>query len=282
MEIKSNVCLKNYTTLKIGGIAKKFYIVNTVEDLEHIIKNIGENFYVISNGSNLLINDKGIFDNVIYMNKFDKFINTYEKGIFEVSSSVKIQELIDFVNSKNYGGIEYLYSVPATVGGAIYMNAGRGESYNSSISDYVLDVTVYDGKAIRVLKKSECSFDYRNSIFKTRNWIIISARFKFKSMLSEDSTKLKKERIQYSRLYLDAGNKTAGSVFKVSNSKIMNVFRKLNLGWKDGIQFSNKTTNWINNNGNGTYRQVKILINIAILIHKVLLKKIELEYIVWK
>lgn len=281
MEVKNNVLLKEYTTLKIGGIAKNFYLIETIKDLENIINSIYNNFYIIANGSNLLINDKKMFENVIYMNKFNKFINE-ENGIFEVSASVKIQELTNFINEKGYGGIEYLYSVPSTIGGAIYMNAGRGKLYNKSLSDYILDVTIYDGEALKVLSKTECNFNYRSSIFKTKKWIIISARFKFESISIEESTKLKKERIAFSKKYLDSNNKTAGSVFKLCNVRIMNIIRKLNLGWKNGISYSSKTNNWINNNGQGTYKQAKILINIVKIIHRIFFKKIELEYIEWK
>lgn len=282
MKIENNVSLKKYTTLNIGGIAEKFYIIEEEKDLYEISEKIKKEHYVIANGSNLLINDKKIFRDVIYMNKLENKLEEDENGIIEASASIKIQQLINFANKREKGGLEYLYSVPATVGGAIYMNAGRGKVYNKKISDYVVDVKIFDGDKVRVLKNEECNFLHRDSIFKKNNWIILSARFKFPYMSKEEGDKLKKERLDFSKNNLDANNKNAGSVFKSCNGRIMRLLKKLNLGWKNGVSFSKKTGNWMNNNGNGTYRQAKFLINLTIFLHKIMFRNIELEYIDWK
>lgn len=279
MKIKNNVSLKEYTTLKIGGIAKNFYIVETEKDLKEVMSLVDEEIYIIANGSNILINDKKVFNNVIYMNEFKKIINT-NNDITTVSASVKIQELINYINKNEQGGIEYLYSVPATVGGAIYMNAGRGKQYNKSISDYLVNVRVFDGKEIITLRKEECEFKYRESIFKKKDWIILEADFKFDYMTIEESTKIKKERIEYSKKIQDINNKNAGSVFRKSNMRIMNKLK--GIGWKNGVAYSKKTINWFNNNGNGTYKQAKFLIIITRILHRLFFKEIELEYIEWK
>lgn len=281
MKIINNISLKDYTTLKIGGIARRFYIIEDDNDLVELVKEVQDNYYIIANGSNILINDKKVFDNVVYMNNYNKYINI-NNGIIEASSSNKIQELINFANKFELGGIEYLNSVPATVGGAICMNAGRGKSYNKSISDYIIDVKIFDGKKIRVIDKEECKFSYRDSIFKSKKWIILSARFKFENITIDESNKLKAERIAYSKNIQDSRNRTAGSVFCIHNSKIMSILKRFNVGWKKGVCYSNKTNNWINNKGNGTYRQVKFLINLTILLHKIFLKDCKLEYIEWK
>lgn len=280
MKIKYNEELKKYTTLKIGGVAENFYEIESLDDIREITKNIGENYYIIANGSNVLINDRRKFENVLYMNTYKKIIKN-NCGIIEVSSSVKMQELINFINKNDFGGIEYLYSVPATVGGAICMNAGRGRNHNKSISDYVVDVTFFDGREVKTVEKEDCKFDYRDSIFKNRKFIILSARFKFEYISKQISSNAKAERIHYSKKNLDANNSNAGSVFRISNGRIMNFLRRLGLGWKKGVSFSKKTSNWINNNGNGTYRQARILINIAVILHKILGKEVSLEYILW-
>lgn len=281
MEIKNNILLKEYTSLKIGGIAKNFYMIEDDNDLKILIKKIGTNYKLIANGSNILINDRKVFENVIYMNKYKKIININD-GIIEASCSNKIQELINFANKNELGGIEYLYSVPATVGAAVYMNAGRGKAYNKSISDYIIDVKIFDGKEIRIITKEECNYSYRNSIFKEKNWIILSARFKFQYISKEDSRKIKAERTNYSKTKQDIGKKSAGTVFCISNNTIMKILKKLKVGWKNGVCYSGKTSNWINNNGNGSYRQAKFLINLTIFLHKISFKKCKLEYIDWE
>lgn len=281
MKVEEHISLKAYTTIKIGGTAKRFYKVENLEDIKEVIRTVGDNYLILANGSNLLINDKREFDNVIYMNSYKKVME-YEDDIIEVSSSVKVQELINYINKNGQGGIEYLYSVPATVGGAIFMNAGRGKAYNKAISDYIVNVKILDGDEVRVLNKEECKFGYRKSIFQDKKYIILSAKFRFDKVSKEDSTDLKKERVEYSKKYLDSTNKSAGSVFKVNHPKIMNLLKKIGLGWKNGASYSKKTSNWINNNGNGTYTQVKTLVFTAKMLHKIFMKEIELEYIEWK
>lgn len=281
MELNRNVMLSKYTTLKIGGIANNFYIPESQTELIDLVNNIDEKYYILANGSNILINDKKELKHVIYMNKFNNKLN-YNNGIIEAGASVRIQQLINFSHKYELGGLEYLFSVPATVGGAICMNAGRGRGLNKSISDYIIDVTVYDGKSILVLSKDECKFSHRNSIFKNNDYIILSCRLKFNHMSLEKGEKLNKERIRYSKQYQDSSIANAGSTFCLSSKKIMDVLKKLQLGWKDGARFSGKTSNWIVNNGYGNYKQVKILITFTKIIHKILFQKVELEYIEWR
>lgn len=282
MEILKNVSLKKYTTLKIGGIAENFYIPKSSEDLQRILKENKE-ILILGAGSNLLINDEKKFEHIVYMGEFeDKILKELEEDRFYVSSSVKLQKLINIINEKGFGGIEYLYSVPATVGGAVIMNAGRGKQYNKQISDYIVEVKVLENGVEKLIKKEDCDFSYRMSKFKkNKDYIILGAVFKFEKQEIEVSNKLKKERLETSKQYLDAANFSAGSVFKKSNGKILRVLRLISPGWKKGVKFSKKTNNWLNNHGEGTYKQAKMLINLTKCLHRLLFQKIELEYIIW-
>lgn len=282
MEILKNVSLKNYTTLKIGGIAKSFYIPKTIEEVKKIVEENKE-VLILGGGSNLLINDKKEFEKILYLGKFENnLIKQLDNNKFYVSSSVKLSKLISTINNFGYGGIEYLCTVPATVGGAIVMNAGRGKQYNKQISDFILEVKVLENGIEKILKKDECDFIYRGSKFKKNStYIILGVVFEFLKQDLETSIQAKKERIEISNKYLDAKNFSAGSVFKISNGLILFIVRKIGIGWSNGIKFSNKTNNWLNNHGQGTYEQACILIKIVKIIHKLTLRKIELEYIVW-
>ena len=182
MIIKKNEPLAKYTTIKIGGIAKNFFIPEDETELIELVRNI-DGYRILGGGSNLLINDKSEYDNVIYMKSFNEVLEMDSNKLVRVGSSVSLQKLINFINENEVGGIEYLYSVPGLVGGAIYMNAGRGRSYNKSISDYVFRVKVFHNNEVKWLSKQECNFSYRKSVFQSDEYIILEIEFKFEKKI---------------------------------------------------------------------------------------------------
>lgn len=281
MILKENEELKQYTTFKMGGIAKKFYIPESEEELLSLIKTL-DNYKILSGGSNLLINNDGVFENVVYMKDFNKKIINKGNGVYYIGASVRLQKIINKINEDGYGGIEYLYSVPAMLGGAIYMNAGRGRQFNMQLTDYLTDVDVLIDGDIKKFTKNECKFSYRKSIFQDNNYIILGANFKFKEVDIDESKILKKERIELCKKVQDNSAFNFGSVFCVCNGTIMKIISKLSLNNKRGVYFSNKTSNWLCNDGNGDFKQAIKLINRVKKIHRLFNKKIELEVRIWE
>lgn len=281
MILKENEELKQYTTFKMGGIAKKFYIPESEEELLSLIKTL-DNYRILGGGSNLLINNEGVFENVVYMKDFNKKIINKGNGVYYFGASVRLQKIINKINEDGYGGIEYLYSVPGMLGGAIYMNAGRGKQFNMQLTDYLIDVDVLIDGEVKKLTKDECKFNYRKSIFQDNNYIILGANFKFKEVDVNESNRLKKERIELCKKVQDNSAFNFGSVFCVCNYTIMKIISKLSLNNKKGVYFSNKTNNWLCNDGNGDFKQAIKLINRVKKIHKLFNKKIELEVRIWE
>ena len=281
MIIKHNEGLAKYTTFKMGGIATNFYVPESRIELVQLLKSLNE-YNIIGGGSNLLINDKAVFTNVIHLVKFDDNITSLGDGKYYVGASVRLQKLINTVNNDGFGGIEYLFSVPGLIGGAIVMNAGRGRQFNQQISDYIVSVdAIYNGEIV-TLSKEECLFQYRNSIFKHSDYLIIGVLFKFSEMKIEESKRLKNERIKLCREKQDSSGFNFGSVFCKYNSTIMKVAPLLRVEFNSNVRFSKKTQNWICNSGKGTYKQTLKLIKLLELMHKMSLKKIEREVIVWE
>lgn len=284
MKILHNKCLKQYTTVKIGGYAKNLYIPESTDELIEIMEKIPENArYILGGGSNILINDKKTFESIILVDCFDKSISSVGDGKYYVGASVRLQKLINAVHLDGFGGIEYLYSVPGLVGGAVVMNAGRGRQYGLCISDYIIDVHVYTQGSIKVLKKEECAFGYRMSIFKNnKDYVILGATFSFDKIDVNELKKLKNERITFSKNRQDNSGYNFGSVFMDNDSRIMSMLKKLGPGYKNGVRFSRKTGNWILNSGEGTYDQAIKLINRVEKLHKIIGKKAVPEVIIWK
>lgn len=198
MNIQEQVSLKDYTTLKIGGLARYFSEVTSEDELKKTIEFAQEHnvpYLVISGGSNLLVSDQG-FDGVV--------IKVKMQGIRKVSKKVRVkagtplQELVDFANENGYAGAEKLTGIPGTVGGALYGNAG---AYGQTISDKVVRVRVLENGQIKWMDRKECNFGYRESGFKGQmNIIILEAEFKFdeakKDVLIQTSDEILNRRLK--------------------------------------------------------------------------------------
>ena len=114
----SNEPLRNHTTFKIGGPAEVLSIPESEQELISEIKRCiyeGIDYRMIGNGSNLLINDKGINGVIIKNTKACTWINK-QGDYVDVGSSLYLQRLVRFLVENNLDGMEYLYSIPATVG----------------------------------------------------------------------------------------------------------------------------------------------------------------------
>lgn len=279
MIIKKDEMLCKHTTVKIGGMASEYLVPESVEELMDIVENRHPEYF-IGGGSNILIPDKR-YEFVVDLSEFNKSFECKGNGVFCVGASVRLQSLINGINEMGYGGIEYLYSVPGLVGGAIVMNAGRGRVYQQSISDYINSVEVLKDGSIITINKNECLFDYRTSIFKNEKMIVLSCVFCFPEMDKSETEKLKKERITLCREKQDNSAPNFGTVFSKCDSRIMKFVKKVKMGGKH-THFSGKTENWIINQKGGSYSEAVSAIKKAESIHKILGKKCEREVIVWE
>lgn len=279
MKILNDISLASYTTMKIGGIAKKLYFPETISDLEEILNHC-EEIRILGNGSNLLINDESMFQNVICLKAFNHFIR-WNGEYIEAGSGVSLHSLIEEINEHGYGGIEYLYSVPGLLGGGIAMNAGRGAAYHMAISDYLVSVKVMQQRKIVTLSKEECHFAYRDSRFKNGNEIILSAIFAFDKIDKAYAEDRRKERMSYAKEIQDLSYPNLGSTFCKANPLIMGFMSRISFG-RRGIYFSKKTKNWLQNKGKGTFRDAMFCIKVAKWLHKILDKECQTEYVIWK
>ncbi len=189
--IRKDILLKNYTTFKIGGPARYFFIAKNKEDIIKAVKTAKEfklPFFILGGGSNILVSDKGFNGLVI---KFGQPLSLY------VSK-----------------GLEWAAGIPGTVQGAVCGNAG---AFGKSMKNVVESVEVFDTETekVKIFKNKNCRFSYRNSIFREKkNLIILSATLQLKK---EDKkvieNKIKKNLEQKKRTQpLDFPS--AGSIFK--------------------------------------------------------------------
>jgi UDP-N-acetylmuramate dehydrogenase len=258
VEARSNVSLREYTTIKIGGWAETFFIINSIEDLSNIIKDIGFSFYLLGGGSNLLIKDSNIEKPVIRLGDEFKSIKIKNRSV-EVGAGILLSGLLTYAVKNNLGGLENLAGIPATVGGLLAMNAS---SFGVEISSFLQRVEVMDRKGELVnLDRNQIDFSYRKSSLS--NYIILRAWFK----LHEDrNVKEKISRFfKMRRENQDFDFPSSGCVFKnTSNISSGLLIDKCGLGGliRNGAAVSAKHANFIVNLGNATYNDVDYLVKI--------------------
>lgn len=284
MIIQENESLEKYTTFRMGGTARQMYFPESTEELQRLVKEQPNLLnHIISGGSNLLINDEKEFDKVLCLRSFNTAFEDRGEGVFYIGASIRLQAAIRSVNEAGYGGIEYLFSVPGLIGGAVYMNAGRGKKHNMCISDYILQVEVLteEGKIIK-MKKEDCDFKYRSSIFHNRRKdIILGVEFQFPPVAKEEAERRIQERIDLCKQHQDNSAPNYGTVFCQSNRQIMALMKLMGKCSKKGCTYSGKTTNWMLNRKGGTFAQAVALLKRVEKLHALFGKKCRREVIVW-
>ena len=183
MKIKENCDLFRYNTMKLHSVADCVYFPESPEELISLIHDLGKGgkpYYVFSGGSNIIFAER-VATPLISLMEIDKGIKYIENDLVKVGCSVRVQTLIRDLQKHGLGGIEYLFSVPTSIGGAVYMNAGRGKDIGLAISDYLEEADYYLPKehVIKKYIKKEGDFTYRHSPFQDMNVIIVSATFRF-------------------------------------------------------------------------------------------------------
>ena len=178
MILLENEPMNKHTSFKVGGPARYFVKAESLDDLKKALDLAREKripFFILGNGTNLLVSDKG-FDGVIITLAGDfSSIEDLGNGAFKVGAAIPLGRFARSVLKQGFAGIHKLAGIPGTLGGAIYMNAG---AYGQEIGTSCTQVTVLDSDGnIREFAASECGFGYRQSIFQKNNAIILSATF---------------------------------------------------------------------------------------------------------
>jgi UDP-N-acetylmuramate dehydrogenase len=174
LELKHKVSLKNYTTIRVGGIARYFFSLHNIDHLHQVMRYIDEPPYILGGGSNILIKDKIIEKPVIKLGEEFSYIKDDGK-IIEVGGATPFPALVKYCLEHKWGGIENLIGIPATIGGMLVMNAS---AFGRDISSSLMKVEILDkNKNIRQLNREDISFSYRSSSLKGK--IILKAWFKF-------------------------------------------------------------------------------------------------------
>lgn len=278
MKIQKEYDLFPRNTMRLHSVAELLYTPENEEELDSLIRGLqkkNQPFALLSAGSNIVFADR-VTTPLIDMMSIDNRILYLDNGDVYVGASVRIQTLIRDLQKHELGGIEYLFSVPSSVGGALYMNAGRGKSIGVAISDHLRKVYYYDISSNKYCwyEKNDNDFSHRHSPFQDAPVIILGAVFCFKSQDVAETERLITERMEHSKKYLSANKPSCGSVFSKGNRI---VYRLLMGRRRGGAMFSKKTPNWISNMRNASSEDVLYLIHLGQRLHRLFCSKCEVE-----
>lgn len=203
--------LKELTTLAIGGIAESYLEIKTVNSMQKALlecRSLKLDYFILGKGSNSLFEDT-TYQEAILHNKID-FCEMIAPGVFHVGAGYSFSLLGTQTARQNFGGLEFASGIPASVGGAIFMNAGANgsETSNCLVSvDYIDEMG-----AFHCLKKEELSFSYRTSPFQKLKGAIVGATFQL--FPSKEARQKQLDIIRYRQNTQPYKEKSAGCVFK--------------------------------------------------------------------
>lgn len=172
-----------YNTLRIESVAQDVYIPANTDEFALLLANL-DNPLIIGRGSNLLLSSSGIKRPVILTKNLNKV--SVNSPYIEAQAGVQAPKLAQMALELKLTGFEFLSCLPATIGGAVCMNAG---AIGQSISDTFLCAEIYDSNEdkIKEFSAEDMKFSYRNSICKNQDrFYLLSAKFKLKEASTFD------------------------------------------------------------------------------------------------
>lgn len=261
--VRQSEPMNKHTTFRIGGNADIFVTPETESQIVNCIKLARNNnipFYIVGNGSNLLVKDKGYRGVIIQLYKNFSSIEVKDNVIYAKAGAL-LSSVAKTALNHSLTGMECLSGIPGTIGGAVCMNAG---AYGGEIKDVVTKVKVINDDEIISLSNAEAGFSYRNSTIMNKNMIVLEAEITLKpgnpDKIKEKMSELMMQRNSKQPVELPS----AGSTFKrpegyfagklIDDSGLR--------GYKVGqAQISPKHCGFVVNNGGATAEEVITLIN---------------------
>lgn len=262
-DILENEPMSKHTTFRIGGEAACFVKISSTEQLKKLIpylKQVEVPYFILGNGSNLLVGDRG-YDGVILQLK-EKFSQIEVEGnLLHAKAGALLSQVAQCAMEHSLAGLSYASGIPGTVGGGVMMNAG---AYGGEMKQVVEQVSVLDDEGeILVLDNETMEFGYRSSIIKDRHFIVLEVSFRLKEGNKEEIRREMEELAAKRREKQPLNYPSAGSTFKrpqgyFAGKLIMDAgLRGYSIG---GAGVSEKHCGFVVNKGNATAADVSEVI----------------------
>lgn len=169
--------MKKHTTFRVGGNADYFVMPQDASEIKAIVelcKNAEMPYYILGNGSNLLVSDAGYRGVIIQIYKEMNHIEVIDE-IVKVQAGALLSRVGNVALEAKLTGFEFAAGIPGTVGGAVVMNAG---AYGGEMKDIIVNATVLtqDGDVV-TLNKEELELGYRTSVIAKKGYIVLEAQY---------------------------------------------------------------------------------------------------------
>ncbi len=217
-ELSVERSLAEFTTFRIGGPAELFYVPADREDVVRVVRvcaELGQPYFVLGGGSNLLVRDGGVRGLVLHPGPALRRCWMVERdathGGLAAEAGVALFTLVATAGRHGLGGLEFAVAIPGTVGGALKMNAGTpdGEMGDRAVS---VEVVTGEGETLS-MDRDSCGFAYRRTAF-PEGAVVLEGRWRLPRRPPAEVQKLAK---RYTRERLErqpVGESCAGSMFK--------------------------------------------------------------------
>ena len=185
--IKYDEPMKNHTSFKVGGPADVLAVPKNAFQLIEIFRLCGAKgvpVFVIGNGTNLVVRDKGIRGVVLKTANLNRF--SVNGDILEAGAGMPLSEISDIALEHGLSGMEFAFGIPGTLGGAVAMNAG---AYGSEMRDVVMKTEYMDGSLeIKTAEGEYHRFGYRTSFIQEEGGIVLKS---FLKLVKKDRSVIK-------------------------------------------------------------------------------------------
>ncbi|MCI8638565.1 MAG: UDP-N-acetylmuramate dehydrogenase [Coprococcus sp.] len=262
-KIKKNEPMEKHTTFRVGGPADYFLVPERTSEIADIVQLCrGKNvpYYVIGNGSNLLVGDKGYRGVVIQIYKSMSRIRIEGDEIIAQAGASLAQTACAAMEA-SLTGLEFASGIPGALGGAVVMNAG---AYGGEMKDVLIsaDVLTRDGR-VKTLTVEELELGYRKSVIPEEGFIVLEVQMRLKRGKREEiqgrMEELRQKRLEKQPLEYPS----AGSTFKRPEGYFAGKLIQ-DAGLKGfrvgGAQVSEKHSGFIVNTGGATAAEIQELI----------------------
>ncbi len=254
--------MNRHTTFRIGGPADYFLLPSTAEEVKGILEICKEKeipYFILGNGSNLLVSDEGYRGAVIQLYRNYGEITVGPRTI-RASAGVLLSQIAAAAKNASLAGFEFAGGIPGTLGGAVVMNAG---AYGGEMKDVLKEVTVMTKEGeIVTIPAGELEMGYRTSLIKRTGYIVLEAVIELdtgdQEEIKERMRELTEQRVSKQPLeYPSAGSTFKRPLGHFAGKLIMDAGLS---GYQvGGAQVSEKHCGFVINRGNATAADVRTL-----------------------